>query len=66
MQHVNSLSKSFDELSINASLIWNMDESMVDVTSETATKVVTLAEATKTYARAPTPPNHITLIGTIG
>ena len=64
MQHVNALSKTMEDLKINASLIWNMDESMVDVSSETATKVVTLAEATKTYARAATPPNH-TLIGTI-
>ena len=66
MQHVNALSKTIDELEINASLIWNMDESMVDVSSETSTKVITLAEATKTYAKAATPPNHITLIGTIG
>ena len=65
MQHAASLASVIDDKSFHSGMVWNMDESMVDVSANVKAKVIQLKDAKKTYGKTPTPPSHITFIGTI-
>ena len=66
MQHLAALCRNIHSHKVHSKLIYNCDETMVDVTEKTAPKVITLREYTKVYKKSSgITPQHITLVATI-
>ena len=66
MQHIAAMSKIIFEKQVHPQLVYNCDETMVDVSDRKSPKVITLREYSKVYKKTTeTQPTHITLIATI-
>ena len=68
MQHAAALAKVLDERSIHPKLVYNCDETMVEISDSKVPKVVTLKESKNVYrtTKGGGQVSHITLIATIG
>ena len=67
MQHATALAKVLHENKIHPKLIYNCDETMVEVSESTPAKVITLNESKNIYKLSSDggQVSHITLVATI-
>ena len=66
MQHIAALSNVISEKKVHPRLIYNCDETMVDISDGKPPRVLTVREATINYRKTKgSIPAHITLVATI-